>query len=124
MLAETTRSSAVDRKRHRERALHAVGDPGHGADVVGVGDEHGELVVAGAGGEVVARGEPQTACHREQEPVADRGAVGVDERAEAVEIERADADPGDAACERAPEPVVGHRRARQAGELLTHRARG
>ena len=102
MLAETTRSQPVDRERHRERALQAVGDPAHGVDVVGVGDEHGELVAAGAGGEVVARREPQAARDGEQEPVADRRAVGVDERAEAVEVERADADPGDAARERAP----------------------
>ena len=123
-LAETTSVQPVDRERHGERAQQAVGDAADGGDVLGVGDEHGELVAAGAGGEVLARRQPQAARHGEQEPVADRGAVGVDERAEAVEVEGADADAGDAVRERPREPVLGDRRAGQAGEPFAHRARG
>ena len=73
---------------------------------------------------MLARREPQAARHGEQEPVADTGAVGVDEGAEAVEVERADAHAGDAARERPPEPVVGRRCAGQAGEPFAHGARG
>jgi hypothetical protein len=114
----------VDRERHGERAEQAVGDAADGGDVLGVGDEHGELVAAGAGGQVLARRQPQAARHGEQEAVADIGAVGVDERAEAVEVEGADADAGDAAREGAAEPVLGDGGAGEAGEPFAHGTRG
>ena len=72
MLAETTRSSPSIGNGTASALCRRSATRQTARDVLGVGDEHGELVAAGAGGEVLARRVAQAARHGEQEPVADR----------------------------------------------------
>ena len=65
-----------------------VGEPGDVSDVLGLGHQDRELVVPGAGDEVITGRELQPAGDAEQQPVADLPAEPVDDRVEPVEVER------------------------------------